>query len=376
MRSLVWKSFKFAGGFFPVNDKKRAIAFYLPQYHPVPENDAWWGKGFTEWTNVAKAKPLFPGHIQPRIPSDLGFYDLRLSETRCEQAELAKNAGIEGFAYWHYWFGDGKQLLELPFCEVLESGKPDFPFCLAWANESWKGFWHGLDNDRAVLIEQRYPGLDDYESHFKSVLPAFRDSRYITVDDKPVFMIYKPLAGDEIKSFIKCWRKIALDNGLKGIFFIGLGAYPNNIETMKTLDLDAINIWPELFRIHEKKPVRKIISRSLALLYGRKDLRFEDYSRASFFFYDPGLLKGDYIPAILTGWDHTPRTGKHGSLLTHYTPLALKKHIDFVLHHNQNQFNLIFLKSWNEWAEGNYLEPDLHYGGEFLQVVHDALIPA
>src|ERR1700754_964591 len=163
------------------NKNARVIAFYLPQFHPIPENDLWWGKGFTEWRNVGKAKQLFKGHYQPRVPADLGYYDLRVSETRKAQADMAKEHGKEGFCYWHYWFGNGKRLIERPFTEVLGSDQPDFPFCLAWANESWKGFAHGLKN-RNVLIEQTYPGVDDYTAHFYAVLPAFIDKRYIQVD--------------------------------------------------------------------------------------------------------------------------------------------------------------------------------------------------
>ena len=146
--------------------KARAIAFYLPQFHPVPENNEWWGKGFTEWTNVVKARPLFKGHYQPHLPADLGFYDLRLPEVREAQARLAKEHGIEGFCYWHYWFGNGKRILERPFNEVLLSNKPNFPFCLGWANESWTGIWHG--NPGKVLVEQQYPGKQDYIEHRNS----------------------------------------------------------------------------------------------------------------------------------------------------------------------------------------------------------------
>ena len=168
--------------------KARVIALYLPQFHPIPENDLWWGPGFTEWTNVAKAKPLFRGHIQPRIPADLGFYDLRLPETREKQAQLARQAGIEGFCYYHYWFGNGKQLLERPFNEVLESGKPDFPFCLCWANHDWTNkTWtsKGTLKKDNMMIQMEY-SMDDHRNHFMSLLPAFRDKRYITVDGKPM----------------------------------------------------------------------------------------------------------------------------------------------------------------------------------------------
>ena len=166
----------------------RAIALYLPQFHPIPENDEWWGKGFTEWTNMAKAKPMFRGHYQPHIPADLGFYDLRVPETRIAQAEMAKEYGIEAFCYYHYWFA-GKRMLERPFAEVLESGEPDFPFCLCWANETWTGIWHGAPN--RVLIEQTYPGFDDHQNHFDFLLRAFTDRRYVTVDGKPLFLIYQ-----------------------------------------------------------------------------------------------------------------------------------------------------------------------------------------
>ena len=170
-----------------MNNKPRLIAFYLPQFHPIPENDEWWGRGFTEWTNVAKAVPLFRGHYQPHFPADLGFYDLRVPEVREAQAAMAKAYGIEGFCYYHYWFGHGRRLLERPFNEVLSSGKPDFPFCLCWANDTWTGIWHGAPNK--VLIEQRYPGVEDYKAHFYALLDAFRDPRYMTVDGKKIFII-------------------------------------------------------------------------------------------------------------------------------------------------------------------------------------------
>jgi lipopolysaccharide biosynthesis protein len=147
----------------------RLIAFYLPQFYPIPENDAWWGPGFTEWTNVAKARPLYKGHKQPRLPADLGFYDLRLAETRERQADMARAAGIEGFCYWHYWFGGGRRILERVFDEVLATGKPNYPFCLAWANQSWSRIWHG--NPKHVLVEQTYPGPADFQAHFRAVLP-------------------------------------------------------------------------------------------------------------------------------------------------------------------------------------------------------------
>jgi lipopolysaccharide biosynthesis protein len=164
------------------NYRARAIALYLPQFHPIPENDEWWGPGFTEWTNVTRARPLFRGHVQPHLPADLGFYDLRLAEVRDAQAELARAHGIEAFCYWHYWFGDGRRILERPFQEVLDSGAPAIKFCLGWANESWTGIWHNAQ-DR-VLVEQRYPGKEDTDAHFTALVPAFRDQRYLALPNR------------------------------------------------------------------------------------------------------------------------------------------------------------------------------------------------
>jgi lipopolysaccharide biosynthesis protein len=187
----------------------RVIASYLPQFHPIPENDEWWGKGFTEWTNVGKAKPLFRGHYQPKVPADLGYYDLRLPETRQAQADLAKEYGVEAFCYWHYWFGNGRRLLERPFNEVLTSGKPDFPFCLGWANHSWEDKQFSKEGTNRMLMEQLYPGEADYINHFNALLPAFKDKRYIRVDDKPLFMIYAPFLFNDVSNFISLWQKLA-----------------------------------------------------------------------------------------------------------------------------------------------------------------------
>jgi lipopolysaccharide biosynthesis protein len=191
-----------------VTQKKRAriVAYYLPQFHPIPENDKWWGRGFTEWTSVARAKPLFRGHYQPHIPADLGFYDLRVPETRIAQAEMASEHGIEGFCYWHYWFA-GKKLLERPFEEVLKSGEPNFPFCLGWANHSWTGIWDANPNRK--LIEQTYPGTKDHEEHFRHLLQAFIDPRYITVDGKPLLILFRPYEILACKHMTDLWRVLA-----------------------------------------------------------------------------------------------------------------------------------------------------------------------
>lgn len=357
--------------------KPRVIAFYLPQFHPIPENNLWWGNGFTEWTNVAKAKKLFPGHYQPKIPADLGFYDLRLPETRIAQAELAKKAGIEGFCYWHYWFKKDSQLLEQPFNEVLSSGKPDFPFCLAWANESWqKKMWNKDLKGNKVLIEQEYGGIEDYTAHFYSVLPAFKDNRYIKVDDKPLFMIYKPLATPKIKDFMNCWNELAKKEGLKGIFWIAQtdmhltkkhqDLLKDGFNAINVVNLDSAYKNPFLWRAFTcalgrilNFPI--IASFKTASKYIIKDIR--------------RILQNPAIcPTIITGWDHTPRSVRKGFCLTHYTPKLFSKYVNSLFNavkdtqkvNGGGYSNIVFLKSWNEWGEGNYIEPDLRYGCQFL----------
>ena len=217
--------------------KVRILALYLPQYYPTKENNDWWGPGFTEWTNVAKAKPLFHGHYQPKIPADLGFYDLRVAETRELQTNLARNAGIEGFAYWHYWFA-GKRMLERPFNEVIETGKPNYPFCLFWANHSWYAkTWDKNIPDR-VLIGQTYPGEVDYVNHFNFCLRAFKDPRYILKDNKPFFGIYSAETIPNLELLKSIWNKMAVDNGFDGIYFASYSYNINNYRLCKNLGLD------------------------------------------------------------------------------------------------------------------------------------------
>ena len=354
-------------------NKIRVIAFYLPQFHSIPENDVWWGKGFTEWTNVGKAKKFYPGHNQPRVPADLGYYDLRVSETRQAQAELAKAYGIEGFCYWHYWFGDGKRLLERPFNEVLHSGQPDFDFCLAWANESWKGFAHGLKN-RNVLIEQKYPGDDDIENHFYDVLPAFLDKRYIKVDKKPLFHIYKPMQLPDAEKFIEKWQYLAQKNGLPGIFFVA-HTQEHNYDTLLNMKFDAVNTVRTLdFTLHKKSIPDIVLNGAMTVLFG-VPFRY-NFKKALKYFSAPEDSKKEIIPTLISGWDHTPRSGKKGLILYNSTPELFEKHAITTFETVKNkepEHQIVFLKSWNEWAEGNYMEPDLKYGHGFLKALKNAL---
>lgn len=354
----------------------RVIAFYLPQFHPIADNDIWWGKGFTEWTNVGKAKKLFRGHYQPRVPADLGYYDLRVPETRKAQADMAKEHGIEGFCYWHYWFGNGKRLLERPFNEVLKSNEPDFPFSLGWANESWRGIHHGL-TERNVLIEQLYPGVDDYTAHFYEVLPAFKDKRYITVDGKPFFLIFRPLAGPEIPIFIDTWQRLAKENGLSGIYFVGHNNDAKvSAEQILQVGVDAVNTVRLSRYSKHKLSIGHKIRRELNRITSRIILTYP-YRSMSKYFIDPAEDSLENVfPSIIPGWDHTPRSGKRGLVVTGTTPELFEKHVAEalkVVSHKSAEHRIIMLKSWNEWAEGNYMEPDLRWGTRFLETLKRVL---
>lgn len=351
----------------------RAIAFYLPQFHPIPENDEWWGAGFTEWTNTAKARPLFPGHHQPHLPADLGFYDLRLPEARDAQADLAARYGIEAFCYWHYWFGDGRRILERPFAEVLSSGSPSLSFCLGWANQTWTGIWHGAA-DR-VLAEQRYPGPADDRAHFDAVLPAFRDHRYLRVDGRPVFYVFRPEELPDPAAFVDRWQEMARQAGLDGLYLVaevsdlgGLGPrYTRHAE-------DGFDVG-----VYMRLPYRATRVSSLRMRLGRKALRLPEvwaYSPTPLP-WPPRTPNPDRLqPCVYPNWDNSPRSGRRGVVLTGSTPEKFRAHVRqavTVLEGRPRDERLLWVKSWNEWAEGNYLEPDLEVGHARLQVISEEI---
>lgn len=349
----------------------RAIAFYLPQYHPIPENDEWWGKGFTEWTNVAKAKPLYPGHHQPHLPADLGFYDLRVPEVRQAQADLARHAGIEGFCYYHYWFS-GRRLLERPFTEVLESGEPDFPFCLCWANETWTGIWHGSPED--VLIKQTYPGKSDHRAHFDALLPAFKDTRYIRVNNKPLFFVYKPNDLPDAKHFATYWRHMAVEAGLNGLFLIGTSWTGEDDPSHWGFDA---SLWVNVPPVPRFRSLRRPFNRLVPWL-------LRNMGVPSIYLYRellPKLLPTppmhvNSYPCVIPNWDNTPRSKERGRVFHGSTPELFRKHVRQAMARIEDrdpEERLLFIKSWNEWAEGNYLEPDERWGHQYLNVLRDEL---
>ena len=379
--------------------KARVIAYYLPQFHPIPENDEAWGPGFTEWTNVAKARPLFRGHYQPRIPADLGFYDLRLPEVREQQANLAREAGIEGFCYYHYWMGNGKLLLQRPFQEVLQSGRPDYPFCLCWANHEWTTRTWQNGGKEKVIAPMVYNGEEDYTAHFNYVLSAFKDKRYITVDGLPLFSIYDPYHFADVAHFMALWRQLALANGLPGIHF---SAMINNTTTIKragdgslkrvipntesssevfsdilSLGFDSITSYGKARgEMLSKGKYRRIIAK-----YMHKHLPFlpalrYDYPETVRHFFAPEDQWENVFPVVIPQWDRTPRAGKGEGVYVNATPANFGKHLSTaidIIKNKTDEHKIIFVKSWNEWGEGNYIEPDEKYRHGFLDAIKNVL---
>lgn len=376
--------------------RARVIAYYLPQYHPVPANDKFWGKGFTEWTNVAKAKPLFHGHYQPQIPADLGFYDLRVPEVRIEQAKLAREAGIEGFCYWHYWFGNGKTVLDMPFREVLESGTPDYPFCLGWANHSWttKTWEKGTRfTSETMIFEQLYPGDEDYTAHFYAVLPSFRDKRYITVDGKPLFVIFDPDDLKDASHFIALWNELAVRNGLKGVYFVG------RCDALPSMTFSNLNRINELVKPRYEYVLEQGYNgvNSVTLKYAefkatgivnkavhsflRKHLngivldkyRYSDIMKHC-------ITPEDYLeyvyPQLIPRRDRSPRSGRKAMIYYDSSPEAFKVAAENAVRCVETRkmdHRLIFLNAWNEWGEGAYMEPDLKFGHGYIDALYEVL---
>lgn len=377
--------------------KARVIAYYLPQFHPTPENDVMWGKGFTEWTNVVKAKPLFKGHYQPQIPSDLGFYDLRLPEVREEQAKLAMEYGIEGFCYWHYWFGNGKEILDMPFKEVLKTGKPDYPFCLGWANHSWSNkTWQKSKafQEDVVFLEQTYPGDEDIKNHFYSLLPAFKDKRYITVDGKPLFLVYAPDDIPDTLNFIQIWNDLAVENGLLGIHFVARVTSIGSLtpkKTFKQLISETNDRYDNYIRLGYNAVASTTIKQAqvatkgyyykiLSLLLSRKGIKVfnekYDYKKIMNHFYYPEDCREDVYPQILPRWDKTPRQGKNAEIFVNSTPKLFGNSVEKALEcvkAKKDEHKIIFAFAWNEWGEGAYLEPDIKFGRKYLEVLREKI---
>jgi len=353
-----------------MNTNIRAIAFYLPQYHPIPENDEWWGKGFTEWTNVTKAKPLFPGHYQPHLPADLGFYDLRLPEARNNQAELAKAYGIHGFCYYHYWF-NGRRILERPFNEVLASGKPDFPFCLCWANENWTRTWDGGENH--ILLQQNYNHEDDL-NHIKSLLPAFKDDRYIRINNKPLFLVYRTGLLPDPKRTTEIWREVALKEGIGDIYIARVESHDDETSP-KSIGFDASVEFVPNWMYRGVIPFDTVLYKLLAhlnlfpkALTNRHIYDYDEVVKAMIRRPDPGFER---FRCVAPNWDNSSRRKKGGLTYINSTPEKYGYWLNKVVLDTNKKFNadekIVFINAWNEWAEGNHLEPDSRWGHAYLE---------
>jgi hypothetical protein len=367
------------------NKKAKVIAFYLPQFHPIPENDKWWGKGFTEWTSVGKAKKYFIGHEQPNVPADLGYYDLRLPQVREAQAELAKEAGIDAFCYWHYWLGNGKQLLELPLQEVIRLKEPDFPFCLGWANHSWiNKSWNSSKQTiiPKILIEQLYPGKKDIDDHFYKMLPVFKDERYFKIHGKLLFAIFNPLDIPDFEYFRNRWNELAGINNLPEFFFIANTGEKDDISIVNNAvykKYDAImlyRLWTP-WRIDQSSFFRflKFITRNISRIIGYS-LNVVEYAKAIQMIDTPLFKEKRIYPVIIPNFDNSPRRGPGAYIYKNSTPLLFKKHVKQILSYlidKNDEDKIIFLKSWNEWAEGNYMEPDLKWGKGYIKALREAL---
>ncbi|HZS34029.1 MAG TPA: glycoside hydrolase family 99-like domain-containing protein [Methylomirabilota bacterium] len=348
-------------------EQVRLIAFYLPQFHPIPENDRWWGTGFTEWTNVAAARPWFEGHYQPHLPSELGFYDLRVPEVRDEQAELARAHGVHGFCYHYYWFG-GRRLLERPFDEMLRSGRPDFPFCVCWANENWTRRWDGADHE--VLIAQAHSDEDD-ASFIRSLLPAFRDARYIHLDGRPLLILYRPALMPDVPRTLGIWRSVCRGAGLPPPFV--LAALTFDTPDPQPFGVDGAVEFPP----H---------GRELAALAPPADAVDPEFRGAIF---DYGALARQFLDrpsppyrlfrTVMPGWDNTPRRGARGIVFHRSTPEEYAAWLEGVIRRTRALHppgaRLVFINAWNEWGEGAHLEPDRRFGRAYLAATRDVADP-
>lgn len=343
----------------------KLIAFYLPQFHPIAENDEWWGKGFTEWTNVTRAVPQFTGHYQPRLPGELGFYDLRIPEVQKRQIELAKQYGIGGFCFHFYWF-DGKTLLETPLKNF--AGNCDFPFCINWANENWTRRWDGEENE--ILISQKHSPEDDIK-FIKHVYKYLLNKNYIRIESRPLLIVYRPALLPSAKATAERWREWCRKNGVGEIYMAATHAF-EHIDP-RDIGFDAVIEFPP-----NTFPLRDIADRLDIVNPNFKGLIY-DYKNA--IELSKNYIKSPYkkFRGIFPTWDNEARKPGRGSVLVNSSPQTYKEWLRFLCDYTIKNFGreerLIFINAWNEWAEGTYLEPDRRYGYAYLQATAEALAP-
>jgi hypothetical protein len=348
-----------------MSNNPKLIAFYLTQFHPIPENDKWWGKGFTEWTNVTKAKPLFNGHYQPHLPSDIGFYDLRVRETRHEQISLAKQYGIYGFCYHYYWFS-GKRLLEKPFEDMLADSKSDMPFCICWANENWTRRWDASNNE--ILIEQYHTDEDDI-NFIKDLIPVLQDPRYIRINNAPLVIVYRPQQLLNAKKTVNTWRNYASSVGIEKIHLCAALTHGNN--DYKQFGFDSGVEFPP----HNIENVQ--LSNQKIDFYNEFWGHVIPYELIAKSYLERQTENQLIYKTVFPSWDNTARRNNQALIIPNGTPKNyeywLSKTIELAKKNHKDQESFVFINAWNEWAEGCHLEPDRKYGRQFLEATQRAL---
>lgn len=342
-------------------DDVKIIPFYLPQFHPIPENDTWWGKGFTEWINVTRAFPQFPGHYQPHLPGELGFYDLRNTAIMTRQIELAKNYGIYGFCFYYYWFS-GRRILDMPLNSFFNDPDKDFPFCICWANESWTRRWDGKDHD--ILLEQNYNSENDIE-FIRSIIPFLKDPRYIRIEDKPLIIVYRPSLLPEPKKTSDTWRNYCRDAGIGDIYLCFTTSFDNLPPDAFKFDC-VIEFPPNNTQLKDISKSLDIVNRS----FSGKIFNYEELLKI----YAHKALPGyDLFKGITPSWDNTARKLNNGTILWNSSPELFKQWFNKIYNDTINQNapskRFIFINAWNEWAEGAHLEPDRKYGYAYLDAI-------
>ncbi len=359
----------------------KIIAFYLPQFHEISENNAWWGKGFTEWSNTKKAKPLFKGHYQPRVPLNENYYCLLDSNVMVKQMRLARKYGIYGFCFYHYWYC-GKKLLEKPMELMLENQDANLPFCFAWANESWTKTWHGGKGKKEILIEQTYGDISDWDNHIHYLLKFFCDDRYIKMDNKPVLLVLHLNQINCLREMLGRWDEVLQSKGFDGLFLVEMKrGYYNQIANRGIRANASVDF----------EPGRTMHQVSLQNNYLRKwILRNKDKFEKIPFLNRICREKFDYshlcekalmvhhrkneFRGIFTGYDDTPRRGQRATIVLHNEPRVFGKYLKEAMRKSLKEKNeYIFVNAWNEWGEGAYLEPDQRYGYAYLNQVKKAL---
>lgn len=353
----------------------KVIPFYLPQFHTIPENDKWWGKGFTEWTNVRKAKPYRKGQSQPRVPLNENYYDLSKVETLRWQAELAAKYGIYGFCFYHYWF-NGKLLLEKPSQNLLANKDISLRFCFSWANEPWARTWDG--KNREVLMPQDYGNYEDWKKHFEYLLPFFKDDRYIKVDGKPMFLIYKSASIDRCEDMMISWNNFANNHGFPGIHFVEtlkrwlpetrVLPFDAKVEFEPTGAKDVSSLYLQRMRRYSIRLINKLFRSSFP---EHPKVMFADEAAKSLQNLSP---VGTY-PGAFIGWDNSPRIKEKGVFISRPTKDQFKDYIREKIRIGKEVYktNFLFINAWNEWAEGTYLEPDTEMGYAYLEAIQEVL---